>query len=126
MSRLPGVFFSKTRREEVTEMIEEPEYALVSPGPNAGTTFSGPASSAGSKIKVTLLSQGDFMRGCPETSEQVHLFSLYNKLSEQSRKCPNWQTCGGDIKLQKSDFVAIYVSALGEPGNSSLNVSGRL
>lgn len=104
-----GIFFSKSRREEVVEVDEEPEYVLlpaplITPNPSS----LGPATGT-TKTKLVLLSQADFMRGCPEASEQSHLFSLYNKLSEPERRCPNYQNCGGVVKIKKSDFVAIYV-----------------
>ncbi|KAG8862328.1 hypothetical protein FRB96_001907 [Tulasnella sp. 330] len=103
-----GIFFSKSRREEVNEIDEEPEYAVVAvPTPTSGNPLTGSASS-GTKAKLPILSQADFMRGCPEASEQSYLFSLYHKLSEPKRRCPNWQNCGGEVKTTKSEFLAIY------------------
>lgn len=90
---LIGIFFSKTRREEVVEVDEDPEYAV-----NKATGKT-----------MLVMSRGDFMRGCPEASEQSHLFSLYNKASEPSRKCGQ---CGTNIPITKADFLAIFVSPI--------------
>ncbi|KAG9038360.1 hypothetical protein FRB95_001772 [Tulasnella sp. JGI-2019a] len=103
-----GIFFSKSRREEVTEIDEEPEYASVAVTVTTEGNFITGSASTTNIQKLPILSQADFMRGCPEASEQSYLFSLYNKLSEPSRKCPNWQNCGGEVKTAKSEFLTIY------------------
>ncbi|KAG6817467.1 hypothetical protein H0H87_008635 [Tephrocybe sp. NHM501043] len=84
-----GVFFSKDRKEEVIEVEEQPESVRL-PG------FSDP---------VKLMTQGEWMKGCPEGGEQSFLFSLYTQLSEGDCRCPN---CGTAVKRNKSDFFAIF------------------
>ncbi|KAG8983238.1 hypothetical protein FRB90_006206, partial [Tulasnella sp. 427] len=78
---------ASNRREEVVEVDEEPEYVQAS-----GT-------------KLPILSRGDWMRGCPEASEQTHLFSLYNKASEPSRKC---HACNTVVPISKGDLLTIF------------------
>lgn len=95
-----GIFFSKSRREEVVEVDEEPEYTQ-------NATLG----------KLPILSRGDWMRGCPEASEQTHLFSLYNKASEPSRKC---NACSTLIPISKGDLLTIYVRTL--PLSLTLNI----
>ena len=56
---------------------------------------------------VTLLTQGQWMKGCPEGSEQSFLFSLYSKLSTPFQ-CQ--QDCGASIPRGKADFFTLYVS----------------
>lgn len=85
-----GVFFSKDRKEEVIEIEETPE-ALTLPGTNE---------------VVKLLTQGQWMKGCPEGSEQTFLFSLYSKLSTPF---PCRQDCGAMIPRHKGDFFALFV-----------------
>ncbi|KAI0650839.1 ubiquitin conjugating enzyme family protein [Trametes meyenii] len=87
-----GIFFSKDRREEVIEVEEEPEMAIV-PGMNE---------------KVPLMTQGQWMKGCPEGSEQSFLFSLYQELSNGQCSCPHG--CGASVARKKSDFFALYPS----------------
>ena len=89
---MPGIFFSKDRREEVIEIEEYPE-TLVIPG----TTEA-----------VNLLTQGQWMKGCPEGGEQSFLFSLYSQLSSPDCSCP--QECGAFISRSKGDFFALHVS----------------
>ncbi|KIO34017.1 hypothetical protein M407DRAFT_17275 [Tulasnella calospora MUT 4182] len=84
-----GIFFSKSRREEVVEVDEELEYVQ----------------NAALGQKLPILTRGDWMRGCPEASEQTHLFSLYNKASEPSRKC---NACNTVIPISKADLLTIY------------------
>jgi hypothetical protein len=91
---MPGIFFSKDRREEVIEIEEYPE-TLVIPG----TTE-----------VVNLLTQGQWMKGCPEGGEQSFLFSLYSQLSSSDCSCP--QECGAVISRSKGDFFALHVSWL--------------
>jgi hypothetical protein len=89
---LKGVFFSKDRREEVIEVEEEPE-----------TTFM-----PESNEQLKLMTQGQWMKGCPEGGEQGFLFALYNELSSGDCPCP--QACGHKVQRSKSDFFAIFVS----------------
>ncbi|KAJ8086580.1 hypothetical protein AAF712_002010 [Marasmius tenuissimus] len=85
-----GIFFSKDRREEVIEVEEEPEVVTL-PDINAS---------------VKLMTQGQWMKGCPEGGEQSFLFALYSQLSEGTCPCP--QGCGTSVARKKSDFFAIY------------------
>lgn len=87
-----GIFFSKDRREEVIEVEEEPDMVLL-PGLNE---------------KVPLMTQGQWMKGCPEGGEQSFLFGLYQQLSEGDCRCPHG--CGASIQRKKSDFYALFVS----------------
>ena len=89
-----GIFFSKDRREEVIEVEEEPEMVKM-PGVNE---------------KIPLMTQGQWMKGCPEGSEQSFLFSLYRELSEGECRCPHG--CGASIPRKKSDFYALFVSVI--------------
>ncbi|KIJ20079.1 hypothetical protein PAXINDRAFT_174590 [Paxillus involutus ATCC 200175] len=84
-----GIFFSKDRREEVIEVEEEAETALVS----------------GSKEPVKLMMQGEWMKGCPEGNEQSFLFALYDFLSTNSCPCP--QSCGYKLDRKRSDFFPL-------------------
>ena len=88
-----GIFFSKDRREEVIEVEEEPETATI-----------------GDKTDIKLMTQGQWMKGCPEGGEQGFLFGLYNELSEGECSCPNG--CGYSVKRQKRDFFPLFVSEL--------------
>lgn len=65
--------------------------------------------------KIPIMTQGEWMKGCPEGGEQSHLFGLYSKLSTPTFPCP--QDCGGTLKRNKGDFLALYVCC------SSLSVS---
>lgn len=85
-----GVFFSKDRREEVIEVEEEPETAFM-PDTNE---------------QVKIMTQGQWMKGCPEGGEQGFLFGLYNELC--SGYCPCPQSCGHRIQRSKSNFFAIF------------------
>ncbi|KAH9854945.1 ubiquitin conjugating enzyme family protein [Lenzites betulinus] len=85
-----GIFFSKDRREEVIEVEEEPEMVILS----------------GSTEKVPLMTQGQWMKGCPEGSEQSFLFSLYRELSEGQCPCPHG--CEAYVTRKKSDFFALF------------------
>ncbi|KAI0638576.1 ubiquitin conjugating enzyme family protein [Trametes polyzona] len=85
-----GIFFSKDRREEVIEVEEEPEMVLM----------------PGSSGKIPLMTQGQWMKGCPEGSEQSFLFSLYRELSEGECPCPHG--CGGSVARKKSDFFPLF------------------
>ncbi|KDR83771.1 hypothetical protein GALMADRAFT_236136 [Galerina marginata CBS 339.88] len=85
-----GVFFSKDRKEDVIEIEEVPETMLI---PETNET-------------VTLLTQGKWMKGCPEGGEQGFLFSLYTQLSSPSAPCP--QDCGASISRSKGDFFALH------------------
>lgn len=89
-----GIFFSKDRKEEVIEVEEQPEVIHV-PG------------SIGKQVK--LMTQGEWMKGCPEGGEQSFLFSLYSQLTEGVCSCPH---CGVSVKRNKYDFFALYVSLL--------------
>ncbi|KAI0832813.1 ubiquitin conjugating enzyme family protein [Trametes gibbosa] len=87
-----GIFFSKDRREEVIEVEEEPEMVVL---PGCGE-------------KVPLMTQGQWMKGCPEGSEQSFLFSLYRELSEGQCPCPHG--CEASMTRKKSDFFALFPS----------------
>ncbi|KAK7676142.1 hypothetical protein QCA50_020892 [Cerrena zonata] len=84
-----GIFFSKDRREEVIEVEEEPETAIM-----------------GDDNEVKLMTQGQWMKGCPEGGEQGFLFGLYNLLSESDCQCPNG--CEYTIKRKKRDFFPLF------------------
>ncbi|EPQ59915.1 hypothetical protein GLOTRDRAFT_32925, partial [Gloeophyllum trabeum ATCC 11539] len=86
-----GIFFSKDRREEVIEVEEEPETVRVPEWDEHGR----------------IMTQGEWMKGCPEGSEQSFLFSLYSQLSEGRCPCPH--QCGEAILRKKSDFFALPV-----------------
>lgn len=57
--------------------------------------------------EVKLMTQGEWMKGCPEGSEQQFLFSLYTELIDGRCKCP--QECGQTFPRRKSDFFALHV-----------------
>lgn len=59
--------------------------------------------------RVKLMTQGQWMKGCPEGGEQSFLFALYSQLSEGQCTCP--QECGASVPRKKSDFFAIFVSS---------------
>ncbi len=84
-----GIFFSKDRREEVIEIEEEPESAFIA------------------NEQVKLMTQGQWMKGCPEGGEQSFLFSLYRELSEGECPCPDG--CGISIPRSKREFFGIFV-----------------
>ncbi|KAI0340853.1 ubiquitin conjugating enzyme family protein [Trametopsis cervina] len=85
-----GIFFSKDRREEVIEVEEEPETTII---PDSGEP-------------AKLMTQGQWMKGCPEGSEQSFLFALYSELSDGACLCPHG--CGKSTPRQKHDFFAIF------------------
>lgn len=60
------------------------------------------------KEKVKLMTQGQWMKGCPEGGEQGFLFSQYHELSEGRCPCPHG--CGATVPRQKQDFFALFVS----------------
>ena len=88
----PGIFFSKDRREEVIEVEEDPETTVIS----------------GQDGPVKLMTQSQWMKGCPEGGEQGFLFSLYNELSHDPCQCPN--KCGYSVARNKGDFFPALVS----------------
>ncbi|KAF4619548.1 hypothetical protein D9613_005238 [Agrocybe pediades] len=85
-----GIFFSKDRREEVIEIEECPEAVYI---PEIDDT-------------VPILSQGQWMKGCPEGGEQSYLFGLYSFLSSPTTNCPH--ECGASIPRSKGDFFALH------------------
>ncbi|KAI0041565.1 hypothetical protein FA95DRAFT_1548568 [Auriscalpium vulgare] len=85
-----GVFFSKDRREEVIEVEEQSEVVHL----------------LKENEDVSLLTQSQWMKGCPEGGEQSFLFSLFTQLSQGSCPCPHG--CGSSVPRQKSDFFAIF------------------
>ncbi|KAF8913873.1 hypothetical protein CPB84DRAFT_1669268 [Gymnopilus junonius] len=85
-----GIFFSKDRKEEVIEVEEVPEIMVIDE----------------TKETVPLLTQGQWMKGCPEGGEQSFLFSLYSQLSTPSAPCP--QDCGASIPRIKGDFFGLH------------------
>ncbi|KAG8860817.1 hypothetical protein FRB91_000605, partial [Serendipita sp. 411] len=52
------------------------------------------------------MTQGEWMRGCPEGGEQGFLFSLYQTLASDPCPCP--YQCGTSAIRKKSDFFALY------------------
>ncbi|KAG8684712.1 hypothetical protein FRC09_015216 [Ceratobasidium sp. 395] len=86
-----GIFFSKDRKEEVIEVEEEPELVYI----------------PGKPEPIPLMTQSEWMKGCPEGGEQGFLFQLYNGLSTGSCACPN--QCGAARERSKADFFAIHV-----------------
>lgn len=60
------------------------------------------------KQRVKLMTQGQWMKGCPEGGEQSFLFGLYSQLSEGICACPHG--CDTSIIRKKCDFFAIYAS----------------
>lgn len=89
-----GIFFSKDRKEEVIEIEEEPELVKLKEYPEP----------------LKLISQGQWMKGCPEGSEQTFLFGQYSELSEDVCVCP--ENCGYSISRKKSDFLVLYVRSV--------------
>lgn len=88
-----GIFFSKDRREEVIEVEEEPETVTVED----------------CAMPLKLMTQGLWMKGCPEGSEQSFLFGIYSGLTEGECPCPD--KCSYSIKRKKQDFFSFYVSS---------------
>lgn len=84
-----GIFFSKERREEVIEVEEEAEFIALPT----------------SLEPVKLMTQGEWMKGCPEGNEQAFLFALYDYLCTNSCTCP--QACGYKVPRKKSDFFPL-------------------
>ena len=68
--------------------------------------------------RVKLMTQNQWMKGCPEGGEQGFLFSLYSQLIEGKCVCPSG--CGYSITRIKSHFFAICVSSspLSSPNHS--------
>lgn len=89
-----GVFFSKDRREEVIEVEEEAEVAKV----------------LDVNESAKLMTQGQWMKGCPEGGEQGFLFSQYHELIGGECICPHG--CGTKVPRQKQDFFALFVSTI--------------
>ncbi|QRW19118.1 ubiquitin-conjugating enzyme [Rhizoctonia solani] len=85
-------FLCQDRKEEVIEVEEEPELVVIPGNPDP----------------VPLMTQSEWMKGCPEGGEQGFLFQLYNGLSTGSCACPS--QCGGSRPRSKKDFFAIYNS----------------
>lgn len=101
-----GIFFSKDRKEEVIEVDEEPEFVIL---PDISE-------------RVRLITRGEWMKGCPEGSEQSFLFTLAAELSEGVCVCPH---CGDShITRQKSDFFALYVRQL--RSNATFSITAML
>ncbi|CAA7259737.1 unnamed protein product [Cyclocybe aegerita] len=84
-----GIFFSKDRKEEVIEVEEYPETIVTE-----------------TNDTVSLMTQGQWMKGCPEGGEQSFLFSLYSQLSTPNTPCP--QECGASIPRSKGNFFALH------------------
>lgn len=55
------------------------------------------------------MTQGQWMKGCPEGGEQSFLFSLYQELTEGECRCPNG--CRQTFPRHKRDFFPIFVSS---------------
>jgi hypothetical protein len=60
--------------------------------------------------QVKLMTQSQWMKGCPEGGEQSFLFGLYSQLTSGQYTYPC--ACGSSISRKKSDFFAIYVRIL--------------
>ncbi|EJT97519.1 hypothetical protein DACRYDRAFT_84483 [Dacryopinax primogenitus] len=88
-----GIFFSKDRKEEVIEVEETPEQVTLHPSPDNPQT-------------LVLMTQGEWMKGCPEGGEQGLLFGLWNDLQAPSVKCPN--KCDNNLSREKGMFTAIW------------------
>lgn len=73
------------------EVEETPEFVLV-----------------GDNLKVPLMTQGEWMKGCPEGGEQGLLFQLYSKLSGDLLSCPGG--CGHSVRTNRVMFFAVWVS----------------
>jgi len=87
-----GIFFSKDHREEVIEIEEEAEVVQV-----LGTTE-----------RVKIMTQGQWMKGCPDGSEQSFLFQLYSLLTDETpQSCPHG--CGASWMRSKTDFFSFFV-----------------
>ncbi|KAH9482978.1 Baculoviral IAP repeat-containing protein 6 [Psilocybe cubensis] len=87
-----GIFFSKDRKEEVIEIDEIPETIVIHE----------------TNESVPLVTQGQWMKGCPEGGEQSFLFSLYSQLSTDATPCPH--DCGASISRNKGDFFALHAN----------------
>ncbi|KAG6337349.1 hypothetical protein ID866_1722 [Astraeus odoratus] len=85
-----GIFFSKDRREDVIEVEEEAEFTAL----------------PSSQEPVKLMTQGEWMKGCPEGNEQSFLFALYDYLCRGSCVCP--LECGYKVPRKKSDFFSLF------------------
>ncbi|KAI6035335.1 ubiquitin conjugating enzyme family protein [Pisolithus orientalis] len=85
-----GIFFSKDRREDVIEVEEEAEFVSLPE----------------SKEPIKLMTQGEWMKGCPEGNEQSFLFALYDYLCSGSCPCP--QRCGFKVPRKKYDFFSLF------------------
>jgi hypothetical protein len=57
---------------------------------------------------VPLMTQGEWMKGCPEGGEQGFLFSLYQTLTSDPCPCP--YQCGQSATRNKSEFFTLNVS----------------
>ncbi|KAH7105452.1 hypothetical protein BKA62DRAFT_689728 [Auriculariales sp. MPI-PUGE-AT-0066] len=86
-----GIFFSKDRKEEVIEVVEDDPERVYVPLVNATRP---------------VMTQGEWMKGCPEGGEQSFLFQLANLLGSEACPCP--QNCGYEVKRQRSDFFTVY------------------
>lgn len=90
-SRSQGVFFSKDRKEEVIEVVEDdPERVFV----------------ASLNLTRPVMTQGEWMKGCPEQGEQSILFQLANMLGAEPCPCP--QNCGHSVPRKRADFFTLY------------------
>lgn len=63
---------------------------------------------AGQDGPVKLMTQSQWMKGCPEGGEQGFLFSLYNELSHGPCQCPG--KCSYSVPRNKGDFFPVIVS----------------
>lgn len=62
----------------------------------------------GTNERVKIMTQGQWMKGCPEGSEQTFLFQLYSQLTDETpQPCP--QACGATYRRNKSDFFSFFV-----------------
>lgn len=62
----------------------------------------------GTSERVKIMTQGQWMKGCPEGSEQSFLFQLYSLLTDETPEpCP--QGCGATYQRSTTDFFGFFV-----------------
>ncbi|KAF8326693.1 uncharacterized protein EI90DRAFT_3146524 [Cantharellus anzutake] len=101
-----GIFFSKDRREEVIEVEDTPKMDKLEDG-----------------TLIPIMTQGEWMKGCPEGGEQGLLFQLYSLLSSAPCGCPS--QCGHTIDRDKRMFFGITPKFSAYVANLRASVSHR-